>query len=284
MIVTFNGQTWGTHNPGQDGTYVLRAPGLEGWSVAAGSMTNNRDGATVAVSRINPRAFTITLLVLQDDYSGMASAMSTLMTALYPSDDRTALLPLTFTLDGQSARTVFARVTDVQLPTEFATNDRYRSAEVVVAFESPDPQTYTTAAGTEVSLDPTDTVAPAGTIASSEGRWQAVIAGPATNPQLASSIASTAVARYVGTIASGSNLVLHVSPGYLLAKVVTDADLADVEIIGVGTNAYESMDRGASASNRPPFWFPITSGSQTITYTTASGAGVCTFTYWVPVA
>jgi len=66
-----------------------------------------------------------------------------------------------------------------------------------------------------------------------------------------------------------------------IAKIVADADLAHYATTGIGDPAYGDLDGGAYGSARPPQWFPISGGEQTISYASTSGSGGSTFT-WRP--
>lgn len=278
MIVTFRGNTWGDHG---DAVQIISASGLEDWSSDPVNRPLAGDGSLLGRLRVKPKELVLDVLVLAADADEMATELDALRVAFWPEDQRTTLYPLGFTLEGQTERFVFVRCVAQQIPTEFETSDRYLAARCQFALASNDAQVY--GAEVEVELAPAATTTITGTIPSREGRLRAVIAGPATNPQLASSLDASAKVRYVGTVASGSNLVLEWSPGYLLTKVVADADLGDEAAYGVGTNVYGALDGGSGAgANRPPQWFPLTYGAQTITYTTTAGAGECTLTYRLP--
>lgn len=279
MKVEFRSETWGTDST--DHVQVLAAPGIENFTADPRNLSGPGDGASTGALALQPLPFVLTLLVLADDADDMATKLAPIRAAMWPTTDRSAEYPLRFTVDGEDPKTVFARCVQQDIPSEFTTADRYLAATCNFAMEANDPVTW----GNEVTvaLDPAETVVITGTVDATAIRWRASIAGAVTNPQLSSSIASSAVVRYVGSVASGSHLVLDRHHRSLLTKTCTTAQLATVDTYGVGTHVYGALDGGASASSRPPQWFPLSDGAQTITYATTSGTGVCTFTYRLPV-
>lgn len=279
MKVEYRDETWGADSV--DHVQVLAAPGLENFTADPRNLSGSGDGASAGALALQPMPFVLSLLVLADDADDMATKLAPIRAAMHPTADRAAEYPLRFTVDGEDPKTVFARCVQQDIPSEFTTADRYLAATCNFAMEANDPTTW----GDEVSvsLDPAETVVITGTVDTAAIRWKASIAGAVANPQLSSSLAASAVVRYVGSVASGSHLVLDRRPRSLLTKTCTTAQLATVGTYGVGAEAYGALDGGASASSRPPQWFPLTEGAQTITYATTAGTGVCTFTYRLPV-
>ncbi len=279
MIATYRDHTVGTFG---EPVQITAAPGLEDYSADAPAVTGASDGASAGPLRLRPRSWMLDLVVLGDSAEEVNDELDDLYAAWLPDDDRTAQHPFDFTIEGQDPRTLFARCTGIQVGTAFDTADRRIAASVQVAFEALDPQAYAEPVETD-PLDPSDTTVIVGTLPSSEPRWKLVVSGPSTNPQIASSIGAWAVVRYVGEVGEGESLVLDVSPRGLVTKLVDTTDLADYTDREVGENVYGSLDGGAAASNRPPQWFPLDLGSQTITFSASAGAGTAELTYWLPV-
>lgn len=179
--------------------------------------------------------------------------------------------------------TVFAKVSDRAIPRDEASDVRHYGI-ASISFDAADPIAYgPTTTETFTGSSDSEVVDSAGWVDSY--RWKWVVPGPVTNPQISSSVDASAVIRYVGTVPDNSNLVIELfprgsSPGYY-AKIVTDANLASYATTGVGTAAYGDLDGGASAPARPPQWFPISGGEQTITYAATSGTAGSTF-LWRP--
>jgi hypothetical protein len=286
MLATYKGHTIGAHgSPVQ----IASATGLEDFASDAPALpADGRDGAHPAPMRSRPRSWILDCTVFADTPDQLAAELDTLHAAWLPAADRLEQTPFDFTLTGQAERTLFARCTAIQVGTSFETADRYRAAHVQIGFEALDPQAY----GPEITigpLDPGDSFEVVGTLPHLEPRWKLVVDGPVTLPQIASSIGPWAVVRWGSTndgaipLVSGRSLVLDVSPKGLIARRLPSVDVDDYRSRDVGENAYPQLDGGAAARKRPPQWFPLVPGTQTITYSAYSGSGTATFTYRLPV-
>jgi len=176
--------------------------------------------------------------------------------------------------------TRFASVVRRTIPRDANAIERgYGEAQIV--FASSDPLAY--GAATVTSLDDAEVVITSPGWVDSE-RWKWVVPGPVTNPQISSTVGDSAVLRYVGSISSGHHLVVELFPrgqvpGYY-AKVVSTAQLSTYDTIGVGANAYGSLDGGAAGPDAPQ-WFPVAPGAQTLLFGCTAGSSGCTFT-WRP--
>lgn len=174
-------------------------------------------------------------------------------------------------------RTRFARCTDRQIPHDEPALVRFY-AVAQLEFTATDPMVYGPEQNYTLDIDETYAWTSAGWAPA--WRWEAIIAGPVTNPSVsASGLGSSAHIRYVGTIADNYNLVLHNTPRQRWAKVVTDADLANVAEPTIGENAYGSLDGGPFGAGRPPGWFPIATDSVSVSFDATAGSGTCDFTW-----
>lgn len=268
MQIVWRGETWGAF--GSD-VQVVEAPGLEDIDATAQSSDGGgMDGSSVMPVWQKPLEFTVKLVVFADTTADMADAMDTLKAKTAPlGSDRASVWPLVYTIDGQEARTVFARVVRRSPPTAFDTSDRYQAAEVLVSFECPEPITYI-AEQTSDELAVGDTVAIdcAGWVPSQ--RWSVTFTGPLTNPQISSNAVAGWCVRYTGVaLGAGDSLTIDLAPRSVDLALTIDAVTSD-------PSAY--MD-GGSGSNRPPVWFPIVPGAQTITFDADAGAGSCVFSW-----
>lgn len=262
MQITWRGETWGTDVSSD--VQVLEAPGLEDWGTSSSSMGGFGDGGATPVTWQKPGSFTVSLLLLAETDAAMAVLLDGVKAVTQHNDDRYTTFPLVYTIAGQDPLTVYARAVNRTPPTDMQTRDRFRACNVLIQFESDDPLTYT-AQQTSAALDRGDTLSITGEGWAPSMRWTATIEGPVVNPQISSSLDASAVVRYVGTVAGGETLVLAVTP----RSRTHHKD---------GVSVYPAMDGGAS-SGRPPQWFPIVAGAQTLTFNGTSGAGTCTFAW-----
>lgn len=209
MIVTdWLGATWGA-----DGTdiEVLSAPGLEDRALSGANLSGGIDGAVAAPKFAQIGAFVIQLLVLADSDEDMAEKLESIYAVTWGTQDKTAENPLTFTLPGHAPLTVYAAVTNRQVPTSFEDNLRARACTIPIAFEASDPMVY----GAAVTTELTDgTVVPiVGGWAPSE-RWKWIAHGPDTDPTLTLSTDGHAdqILRLNHAVSSGQNVLVDVTP------------------------------------------------------------------------
>ena len=257
---------------------LTRTDGLDDRDFDISSLVGGFDGGTQSSSFAEPRAWIDVLDLSAANGAGWQDLRDDLMRATASSAVGTYEIH-----HRDDVWTLFARVTTRTIPRDANAMERHYG-EAQVGFETADPMAY----------GPTDDITFTGTsdseIIDSPGwsdsyRWKWVVPGPVTNPQISSSLDSSAVIRYVGSVGSTDNLVVELFPrgqvpGYI-AKIVADADLAHYATTGIGDPAYGDLDGGAYGSARPPQWFPIPGGEQTISYASTSGSGGSTFT-WRP--
>lgn len=276
---TWGGLTFG-ENAGTEVYGLVETPGSHDLKFTGGSLSGTNAGVPHAPLYADARAWTTVVQISASTAAGWETKWKNLRAATSIASSYTTEAPYVIVRRNDS-RTIFARVTNRTIP-------RNRDSEVVwdtrglVQFAAIDPILYgptTTTTWTGGS----DSDALNNTGWATTYRWKWVVPGPVTNPQISSSVDSAAVVRFLGTVPTGSNLVVELfpkghAPGYI-AKVVTDAQLATYATAGVGTSAYGNLDGGASGSARPPQWFGMEPGSQTISYSATSGTAGATFTW-----
>jgi len=254
---TWNGLTFGSVD-GVETYGLLDAEGLDDLSSDADNLGGTGDGSGIGALYLNAGSWVTSLDFRASAEAAMIVKRDDLKEATIPAANRRAVAPYVIHHGTDIVRTVYARVTQRTLPTNREML-QFLVAECDIAFEAPDPTLYGPTA--TVVLDPTDsaTITNSGPVVS--GRWSAVIEGPVVNPRLVSSVGH--VIRYVGYIPDGDTLTLDLWPrgGSWTLE---------------GANIYGRLDGGSSS--RLPDWLQFAPGSQTVTYTVASGSGTCTLT------
>lgn len=253
---------------GDDGETATAYPwtsanGVEDLAMSGGLLPGGAlDGAGVAPLRADASSWLSIVDIYGTDEAAYITQRDALKAATWRNTDPMLEEPYDIYVGTEEPVTRFARVVNRSIPTdENSLVRRYAVAQIV--FESSDPLTYT--AVQDVELDPTDTHTFTCAGWAPSERWSATIVGPVTNPQVRSSIDSSAIVRYNGTVPEGSTLLLELGPRSLVCTLD-------------GDNVYGSMD-GGIGSNRIAQWFPIVPGEQTISYFAAGGTGTCTFAW-----
>ena len=260
MIVSWKGQTWGTF--GTD-FQVLAIQGIENRALVAANVSGGIDGAGAAPTFSDIGSFVVDLIVFADSDADMAANLAAIYAVTWGTTDRVTEDPFDFTIEGQDELTVFARVVNRSVPTDFETRDRYRACRMQIAYEATDPMVY----GAEVEvtgLASGDDVVIAGGWAPSQ-RWRWIGHGALTNPRLtlATDGYDNQVLRYEGVVADGHDLLVESTPHSLVTTV--DA-----------VNKFDLFDGGTP--NAAAQFFSLLPG-QTLTYSAASGAGDASFRY-----
>lgn len=276
---TWGGLTFG-ENAGTEVYGLVESPGSYDLKFTGGTLTGTNSGVPHGPLWADARSWNTVLTVSSSTAAGWETKWKNLRSATSIASSFTTEAPYVI-VRRNDTRTIYARVTGRSIP-------RNRDTEVVwdtraiVQFAAIDPVIYGPTQ-TESFTGGSDSAALNNTGWATTHRWKWVVPGPVTNPQISSSIDSSAVIRFVGTVATGSNLVVERfpkghAPGYI-AKVVTDAQLASYATDGIGTAAYSNLDGGPSGSTRPPQWFGMEPGSQTISYSATSGTAGSDFTW-----
>ncbi len=272
---TWNGLTFG--HDGTDEDYPLEAtPGTYDANAGGENLAGGFGGAAVVPLFDRPARWSTRVAIRGADDATWRQRRDDLMAATATRE----ILPYVSN-EGSTSYTRFAQVVDRSIPRDSDGEVNHHTV-ASIDFYSPDPKSY----------GPIETLTFTGTsdseVVTSDGwavseRWVWTVPGPVTNPRLSSTAQPGATIRYLGTIASGLTLVVELlprgwSPGYY-AKVVANADVANFRTPGVGLNAYVNLDGGASGANRPPQWFGIEPGAQTISYASTSGTGGSTLVW-----
>jgi len=270
----YNGLTFGPD--GVDGEYypLIETPGFDGVGLDGGRLDGGVVGIGSAALASQPRTWTTSAEIIADTTANWQTKRD----ALAAATTKTQTYREYVSTRGGQVRTVFARVRNRDIPRDEQSDVRHY-AVASIQFEATDTTVYgpleveTLTGGTDDVV-----VDSAGWVDS--WRWIWRVDGPATNPQLASSLSAAAIVRYVGTVPDGSSLVVELLPvgqvpGYY-AKIIDTVDVADYRTAGVP--AYSDLD---GTTGKPPRWFPISPGEQTIGYSSTDGTDGCTFT-WRP--
>lgn len=209
MIVHYRGRTWGDWGTQ---TIVQRAPGFEDLKAAAANLTGGgRGGATPAPLRMEASAPILDMVVFADTDEDMGTALDDIAAASYDADEL-ADHPYDYQVDGSDQRTMFVRCTARQIPSDWTTSERMRSANVQLAFEANDPMTY--------GAEQTETLTQGDPLAITidgwglSERWRWIGHGPLTNPRLTLTAEGydPQIIRYVGTVNPGQNLLVESTP------------------------------------------------------------------------
>lgn len=272
--------TWGGLTLGDNGTDpvtygLIRTGGLEDIAFDGDPIQGSFDGEASTAMRAVSRSWTTELDLAQGPGAARQTLLNNLRTATASAAEGEYVI-----YDRDTVYTIFAHVVKRSLPRDADMIER-GYGEGSVTFGAYDPVIYGPENEDTFDAETGELVVTSDGWVGSE-RWTWVVDGPATNPQIASTVGDTAIIRYVGSVASGHHLVVELLPkgqipGYR-AKVVTTAQLPNYRTVGVGTNVYGAMD-GGSAGARIPQWFPVVPGAQTVTYSATSGAGESRFTW-----
>ncbi len=259
MTADFRGRTWGTL---ASGILIQSAEGLENIVRNAAVITGGRNGAAPAPLFSEPGAFVLELAVLADTPDVMAERQDDIKAATWTEDPEPED-PFTFTIEGQDPLTIFAKVTNRIVPTDFKTSARTRAAVVPVGFDACDPIVY----GEQVTVP----LAPNGSTVIGGGwgssmRWSWVTTGPCINPRLVLEFPGypDQILRFRGSVPSGKQLVVESGPTSLVHKLD-------------GVDRYGLFD-GGNSSIAPRF--PKLLPGHTVTHVNASGSGGSVLAYW----
>lgn len=272
---TWNGEDFG-HNGTTQKYGLIQSDGLDDIKHSGSVLAGGFDGEAFAPMFTEGRAWVNTIDLVATSAEAWQALRDDLAAATASHDEGPYVIH-----HRDDTWTIFARVTNRSIPRNSDTVEKFYGV-ASVAYAATDPVAYgPTTTVTFTGGSDSEVVTSTGWVDSY--RWKWVVPGPVTNPRISSTLDSSAVVRYVGTIADGDNLVVDLRPrgcvpGYY-AKIVADADLADYDQAGVGTAAYGALDGGPSGSARPPQWFPIVPGAQTISYAATSGTAGSTFTW-----
>lgn len=276
-VVAWASQTWDEWDgSSQPDVFVLGLEGIEDIEAAAAALAGGgQDGAAVSQATLSPLGFTARLLVLADDNDDMAAKLDDLKPAIQPdATESRQTAPFVYTIDGQDARSVFARVLKRSIGTIFDAEDRMRACEILVQYEVPDPMTYGAEGMFEFEAPGTHAWTGEGWAWSK--RWTLEVYGPASNIELTHPALPAATARYTGpTIPDGDVLVIRrAGPHALVTKQTAVESIDDVETIG--HSVYRYFDGGEFGAGRPPQWLEVGPGSQSV-HVDWDGAGTAIF-------
>jgi len=262
VIVGWQGRTWGTFD---SDVQVLGVAGLEDRVNRSQAITGATAGGVATPQFADVGAFVVELVVFADSDADMATKLADIYACTWGGEG-TDEYPFDFTINGQDPLTVFARVANRSVPTDFTTKDRYRAAQILVAFEASDPMVYGAEVEHEYEATGETWSFTCDGWAPSE-RYQWVVPGPAATPRVtwSNGDVSAVVRLGTGSVNDGQNLNWNVTPHKLVSTVG-----------GPTFNRYGDFDGGNV--NVAPSLFRILPGAQTITFT-AGYATTAVFRY-----